>query len=39
MQGALHTVRVRGQVNLILRAPTAVAGERAAPANASLLRT
>ena len=36
MQGALQTVRVRGQFNLTLRAPRAVAGGRAAPANASL---
>ena len=35
MQGALQTVRVRGQVNLILRAPRAVAGARAAPVNTS----
>ena len=38
MQGALQTVRVRGQVNLILRAPGAVAGVRAAHANTSLQR-
>ena len=35
MQGALQTVRVRGQVNLILRAPRAVAGGRAAPVQTS----
>ena len=39
MQGALQTIRVRGQVNLILRAPRAVAEGRAAPANTSLRRT
>ena len=38
MQGALQTVRVRGQVNLILRAPRAVAGVRVAHANTSLQR-
>ena len=39
MQGTLQTIRVRGQVNLILRAPRAVAEGRAAPANTSLRRT
>ena len=31
MQGTIKTVRVRGQVNLILRAPRAAVGGRAAP--------
>ena len=39
MQGGFQTVRARGQVNLILRAPRAVAGGRPAPANTSLRRT
>ena len=39
MQESLQTVRVRGQVNFILRAPRAVAGGRAAPVHTSLRRT
>ena len=38
MQGALQTVRVRGQVNLILRAPRAAVGGRAATIQTSLRR-
>ena len=38
MQGALQTVRVRGQVNLILRAPRAAVGGRAVPTQTSLRR-
>ena len=38
MQGTIKTVRVRGQVNLILRAPRAAVGGRAAPIHASLRR-
>ena len=38
MQGVLQTVRIRGQVNLILRAPRAAVGRRAAATNTSLQR-